>query len=60
MATNRQINAWIKQIDAAKTKIATERDRLREIQSDIEDLLASQGNVNDDLENAIAALSELL
>lgn len=58
--TARQIKRWQDAMEDAKQKIGAQRDRLRAIHEEIEDVLETNERGLDALQESIDALSELL
>ncbi len=53
------VKGLIKTLEKRRTAIGVERDKLRDLISDVEDLAETCDRAYDDLQNAIQALSEL-
>lgn len=56
----REIKAFKKKADAIVARIATERDALRQLISDYQDIAESVEQFEEDFESAVDKLSELL
>ena len=50
----------VKSIEASKKRIAAERDKLRSLTEEVDDLEESCNKALDDLESAVESLSELV
>lgn len=60
MASKRQITGWIKTLEKRKEAIGKERDKLRDIISEIEELAETCDLAHEDLTHAIESLSCLV
>ena len=60
MATKRQVGSWIKHIEKRMAGVASEREKLDEMISSLQDLEESCTKAYDSLQEARDALSELV